>query len=206
MQKGLVERVASGGGREHSPAAPATADEILLQRVAAGNQLAMQALFARHQLRVYRFLLRIVGNAALAEDLTGDVFLTVWRQAHRFQGRSTVSTWLLAIAHNKARSQLRRRRRTEPLDDAALAIEDPAHGPDVALALKERSKIVRRCLGKLSAEHRTMIDLVYYHEKSIQEVAQIVGIPTNTVKTRTFYARKRLSELLAAAGIAGATL
>ena len=66
---------------------------------------------------------------------------------------------------------------------------------------KHRGEILRRCLGQLSREHREIIDLVYYHEKSVQEVAGIVGIPSNTVKTRMFYARQRLSELLAAQGI-----
>jgi RNA polymerase sigma-70 factor (ECF subfamily) len=203
MHEGFARAGPAVPKRQNSAAAPGTSDEILVQRIAAGNQLAMQALFARHQVRVYRFVLRILGNAALAEDLTSEVFLTVWRQAHRFKGRSAVSTWLLAIAHNKARTELRRRR-GEALDDDTLAIEDPALGPESELLLNERGKILRRCLTQLSPEHRKMIDLVYYHEKSIQEVAEIVGIPVNTVKTRTFYARRRLSELLAAEGIVGA--
>jgi len=175
----------------------------LLQRVAAGNGLAMQVLFARHQVRVYRFVLRRVGNAAVAEELTSDVFLDVWQQAGRFEGRSAVSTWLLAIARFKALAALRRQR-DEALDErTAAAIEDPADDPQLALEKKDRSAIVRKCLTGLSAEHREIIDLVYYHQKSTQEVAEIVGIPVNTVKTRMFYARRRLSALLQAAGIAG---
>ena len=161
----------------------------------------MQVLFARHHVRVYRFVLRLVRDELVAEDLISEVFLDVWRQAGRFEGRSQVSTWLLAIARFKALSALRRRPDEELDDETAEAIEDPSDDPEVVLDKKDKSAAIRKCLEKLSAEHREIIDLVYYHEKSVEEVAQIVGIPENTVKTRMFYARKRLAELLKAAGI-----
>src|ERR1700756_3079307 len=88
---------------------PATSDEVLIGRIASGDRLAMQVLFARHHVRVYRFVLRLVREESVAEDLISDVFLDVWRQAGRFEGRSAVSTWLLAIARFKALSALRRR-------------------------------------------------------------------------------------------------
>ena len=182
---------------------PETSDEALLQRVAAGNRLAMQVLFERHHVRVYRFVLRLVGHVTVAEDLTSDVFLSVWRQAGQFEGRSAVSTWLLGIARFKALSALRRRPSEELDEETATAIEDPSDDPQVALERKDRGEIIRKCLTGLSAEHREIIDLVYYHEKSVEEVAEIVGVPKNTVKTRMFYARKKLSELLQARGIAG---
>src|SRR5262245_1547312 len=199
-------RAANGpqAGTVDAPDLPTTSDEVLVQRVATGNRLAMQVLYARHHVRVYRFALRLTGNPAIAEDLTSAVFLDVWRQAGRFEGRSAVSTWLLAITRLKALSSMRRRTE-ETLDDCtAAAIEDPSDDPETALARKDRAATLRKCLTELSAEHREMIDLVYYHQKSTQEVAEIVGIPVNTVKTRTYYARQRLAKLLQAAGIAGA--
>jgi RNA polymerase sigma-70 factor (ECF subfamily) len=178
-----------------------TSDEALIGRIAAGDKLAMQLLFARHHVRVYRFVLRFVRDESLAEDLISEVFLDVWRQASRFERRSSVGTWLLAIGRHKALSALRGRR-SELLDDEqAAAIEDPGDDPEMAVQKKDKSEILRDCLNGLSAEHREIIDLVYYHEKSVEEVAGIVGIPANTVKTRMFYARKRLSELLKAAGV-----
>ena len=186
-----------------TPATSAASDEALLQRIATGDSLAMQALFARYHVRVYRFALRLAGNMAVAEDVTSEVFLSVWQQAGRFEGRSAVSTWLLAIARFRALSALRRGRDKPLNEETAEAIEDPADDPEIALVKQDKSAILRKCLTRLSAEHREMIDLVYYHDKSIQEVAQIVGIPPNTVKTRTFYARKRLSELLEAEGVVG---
>jgi len=161
----------------------------------------MQVLFARHQVRVYRFVLRLVGNQAVAEDLISEVFLDVWRQADRFEGRSAVSTWLLAIARFKALSLMRRKPDEELDEETAGAIEDRSDDPEVSVQKKDKSAALRKCLQALSSEHREVIDLVYYHEKSVQEVAQIVGIPEATVKTRMFYARKRLSELLKTAGI-----
>jgi RNA polymerase sigma-70 factor (ECF subfamily) len=179
----------------------ATSDEVLIGRIAKGDRLAMQVLFARHHVRVYRFVLRLVGNPSVAEDLISEVFLDVWRQADRFEGRSAVSTWMLAIARFKALSALRKRPDEELDDEAAEAIEDVSDNPEVALQKKDKSAVLRQCLEKLSPEHKEIIDLVYYHEKSVEEVAEIVGIPENTVKTRMFYARKKLSELLQAAGI-----
>jgi RNA polymerase sigma-70 factor (ECF subfamily) len=179
----------------------ATSDEVLIGRIAIGDRLAMQVLFARYHVRVFRFVVRIVRDAAAAEDLISEVFLDVWRQAGRFEGRSAVSTWLLAIARLKALSALRRRPDQELDDETAQAIEDPSDDPEVLLEKKDKSAQIRKCLSGLSADHREIVDLVYYHEKSVEEVAEIVGIPENTVKTRMFYARKRLAELLKAAGV-----
>jgi RNA polymerase sigma-70 factor (ECF subfamily) len=112
-----------------------------------------------------------------------------------------VSTWLLSIARFKALSALRKRREA-PLDEEyAESIADDADTPEIALQKDDKGAAIRACLNALSAEHRTVIDLVYYHEKSLSEVAAITETPEATVKTRLFYARKKLSELLAQAGI-----
>ena len=178
-----------------------TSDEVLIGRIANGDRLAMQVLFARHHVRVYRFVLRLVNDPSRAEDLISDVFLDVWRQAGRFEARSAVSTWLLAIARFKALSVLRKRTDVELDEETAGAIEDTSDTPEVVIQKKDKSQLLRECLKSLSPEHREVIDLVYYHEKSVEEVAEIVGILESTVKTRMFYARKRLSEILKAAGV-----
>src|SRR5229473_5169660 len=176
-----------------------SSDETLIGRIASGDQLAMRTLFARHRVPIYRWLLRIVHDETLAEDLLSDVFLDVWRQAASFEGRSSVSTWLLAISRNKALSA-RRRRTDVGLDEkVAAVIMDPADDPEIALQKKNSGEILRRSLASLSPEHGEVIDLVYYHGKSVKEVAEIVGIATATVKTRMFYARKELADFVAAA-------
>jgi len=179
----------------------AATDEALIARIAAGDRDAMRALYLRHHVRVFRFVIRLVRNQAVAEDIISEVFLDVWRQGGSFEGRSAVSTWLLAIARFKALSILRRKREDELDDDGATAVEDPNDNPETVVEKMDRSEILRQCLTELSREHREIIDLVYYHEKSVEEVARLVGIPEATVKTRMFYARKRLSGLLRSAGI-----
>ena len=177
-------------------------DEALVARVAQNDRRALQLLFGRHRQRVYRFALRLVGNAATAEDIVNEVFLELWRRAASFERRAQLSTWLLAITRNKALSALRVRV-DQPLDEAmAEAMPDPAINAEDSLQASERNALVRRCLERLSPAHREIIDLVYYHEKSVDEVAAIVGVPAATVKTRMFYARKRLAELVKEVGIA----
>jgi RNA polymerase sigma-70 factor (ECF subfamily) len=178
-----------------------TSDEALVALIAGGDKKALQILFARHNVRVFRFVLRFLGDESSAEDLVSEVFFDVWRQAERFESRSQVSTWLMAIARNKALSVLRRRTTEELDEEVAEFIEDPADNPEVMMQKTQRSAVLQDCLGQLSPAHREIIDLVYYHEKSIDEVAEIIGVPQNTVKTRMFYARKRIGELMTSKGI-----
>jgi RNA polymerase sigma-70 factor (ECF subfamily) len=177
----------------------AASDEALIRRIASGDQLAMRTLFARHRIPLYRWLLRIVRDETVAEDLLSDVFLDVWRQAASFEGRASVSTWLLAIARYKALSARRVRTNAELDERIASTIADPADNPEAALHKKKRSEVLQDSLARLSPEHSEVIDLVYYHGKSVKEVADIVGVGEATVKTRMFYARKKLADLVATA-------
>jgi RNA polymerase sigma-70 factor (ECF subfamily) len=190
-----------GAAAGPSVAVQATADGVLINHIASGDKHAMKALFARHNVRVYRFLARLIGDRTAAEDLVSDVFLDVWRKAGQFEGRSQVSTWLLAIAHYKALTHLRQRTMDHLDDDTAQGIEDPGDNPAAHVEKKDTGAQVRRCLTQLSLAHREVIDLVYYHEKSTDEVAKILDVPEATVRTRMFYARKRLAGLLKANGI-----
>ena len=173
-----------------------SADETLVARIADGDRFAMEVLFARHRTHVYRWLLRFVSDETLAEDLLSDVFLDVWRQAGRFEFRSSVSTWLLSIARYKALSARRRRRDAELDDETVCTIADTADDPEVVLQNKNRGELLRQALTHLSPEHRAVIDFVYYHEKRIEDVAQILEVPPATVKTLMFYARRKLAELV----------
>ncbi len=176
-------------------------DQELVGLIAGEDKNAMRILFGRHRARVYRFLLRMVGNQETAEDLVNEVFLEIWRNAGRFEVRSQVTTWMLGIARFKALSLLRRHSIAAGGDEVLESIEDTADNPEVAMQKTERGAVLRDCLKQLSAVHREVIDLVYYHERSINDVAKIVGVPVGTVKTRMFYARKLLAEMMAARGI-----
>jgi RNA polymerase sigma-70 factor, ECF subfamily len=182
-------------------AAQATSDDMLLESIADGNRTSMHILYCRHSVRVYRFILRIVRDATTAEDLVSQVFLDVWRTAGQFQGRSQVSTWLLSIARFKALTAMRQRRFEDIDQEDVRQIADNCDTPETSLDRSDTSAILRACVQKLSPAHREIITLVYYHEKSVEEVGQIIGIPQSTVKTRMFYARKQLAELLKGCGV-----
>jgi RNA polymerase sigma-70 factor (ECF subfamily) len=192
-------QAAAGAAQSISAAAKTSTDELLVERIACGDRLAMQALFTRHRTPVFRWLVRFVNDAPLAEDLLSEVFLGVWRQAGRFEGRSTVSTWIMSIARYKALAARRRRTHAELNEDIEATVADTSDDPETALEKKARNEIVRQALTRLSLEHREVIDLVYYHEKSVEEAAQILKVPAATVKTRMFYARKKLAVLVSGA-------
>src|SRR5260370_16478935 len=137
----------------HAVARETSSDEMLIRRIARGDQLAMRALFARHQTPLYRWLFRIVRNETLAEDLLSDVFLEVWEKACSFEARSSVSTWLMAIARYKPLSALRRRTNA-PFDHKTLStIADPAANPEIVPLKKNHGELLRRSLASLSPEH-----------------------------------------------------
>jgi RNA polymerase sigma-70 factor (ECF subfamily) len=181
---------------------PHAEERALLKAIATGDAKALERLFARAETRVFRFLMRMVKNQAIAEELLNEVFLSVWQNAHRYEGRSEPMTWMLSIAHNKAMSVLRKRTEVLGIAEEAgrnLVAEDDT--PDVAAEKHDKSAKIKACIAELSADHRTILDLVYYQEQSVAEVAEVLGIPEATVKTRMFYARKKLSELLVERGI-----
>lgn len=187
--------------RQGITTAQATSDEMLLESIADGGRTAMHILYCRHNVRVYRFILRMVRDATMAEDLASQVFVDVWRTAGQFEGRSRVSTWVLSIARFKALTALRQRRHENIDQEEMLEIADDADTPEASLDRSTTSAILRACVAKLSPAHREIINLVYYHEKSVEEVGTIIGIPQSTVKTRMFYARKQLGDLLRVAGV-----
>jgi RNA polymerase sigma-70 factor (ECF subfamily) len=191
----------NAAGRQGIIAARASSDEMLLERISGGDRTAMHTLYSRHHVRVYRFVLRMLRDTTLAEDLVSQVFLDVWRTAGQFEGRSQVSTWLLSIARFKALTALRQRKHEDIEQDDVMEIADSADTPEASLDRSRTSAILRACVAKLSPAHREIVNLVYYHEKSVEEVASLIGIPASTVKTRMFYARKQLAELLKSAGI-----
>ena len=180
-----------------------TSDEALIKLISDGDRRAFETLYLRHHSRVCRFLIRLVGSDLVAEELVHEVFLEVWRHAHRFEAKSRVATWLLAIARYKALSALRRGSCAQLDDATAAAVADPADDPETTTDRQSRRAILTRCLMQLPAAQREVIDLVYYHGKSVEEVAGFTGVAASTVKTRMFYARNRMASLLDEAGLDG---
>lgn len=180
----------------------ASDDRALIRAIAGGDAKALERLFSRNQTRVFRYLVRVVRNQAVAEELLNEVFLGVWQGAGGYEGRSEPTTWMLSIAHNKAVSALRKKREVSgAFDEASAELEDADDSPEVTAQKSDKSAHIRAAMSGLSAEHREILDLVYYQEQSVSEAAEVLGIPEATVKTRMFYARKKLSDLLKARGI-----
>ncbi|MER9593400.1 sigma-70 family RNA polymerase sigma factor [Mesorhizobium sp. M0244] len=178
----------------------AETDRALVDRVAKGDRAAVRLLFMRHHARVYRFVARQTGSELMADDIANEVFLELWRQAPAFEGRSEVSTWLLGIARFKALSLLRKKKEDWIDDDDAAQVADGADTPEVVTMKEDKASALRRFIDAMPEEHRTVIDLAYYHGQSVSEIGEVLGIPVATVKTRMFYARKKLGEALKAAG------
>lgn len=183
-------------------AAQVISDEALLKSIADGGKVAMHVFYARHNVRIYKFILRIVRDTTVAEDIVSQVFIDVWRTASHFEGRSQVSTWLHAIARFKALTALNRRRHEDIKQSDVREIQEETNTPEISLNRNQTNAILRNCVAQLSPVHREIIDLFYYHEKSVEEVAEMIGIPQSTVRTRMFYARKQLVDLLTDAGVA----
>ena len=178
-----------------------TSDFELVSRTAGGDKAAIGLLFQRHHTRIFRFVMRQTGSETMADDIANEVFLELWRQAGKFEGRSQVSTWLMGIARYKVLSARRKRSEAELDDDYAMNIADDGDTPEISELKRDKAAGLRRLIDKLGEPQRLVIDLAYYHGKSVAEIGEILQIPVATVKTRMFYARKSLGSALAAAGM-----
>lgn len=159
----------------------------------------MKALYERHSDALYRFLLSRLRDPFEAADVMQETFLDVWRAAARFEGRAAVRTWIFGIARNKAVDRIRRNSR-EVLSDPDDAIPDQAPDPEaVAVAASDAARL-RGCIGRLSAAHRSAIQLAFYQDLPYAEIAGIEGVPVGTIKTRILHAKRLLMHCLTRSG------
>lgn len=181
----------------------------LLNRIARQDQAAFQELYKAFSRKVYAYVLNQLKDHMRAEEVLVDTMHEVWRFPTRFRGDSQFSTWLIGIARNKVLMSFRGRRPDEDHDDiddlAESRAGDTPDGYDT-LAGQQRHDGVRRCMDKLSDEHRESLHLVFYEGLALAEVADVQRVPENTVKTRLFHARQKikkcLQRLLEAEGLA----
>lgn len=180
-------------------------DDVLLALISEGDQQAFSQLYLRYQPKLVRYCARVLrDDLAQAADLVDDAMFDIWRSAGSFAGRSKASTWIYSIARNKVISWLRKTSEVELEDESILeALIDPSATPHEELAMDDVKQHLLRQMDHLSDEHREVLRLTYFEDLSIKEVADLLGIAENTVKTRMFYARKRMAQLLEKAGIAG---
>jgi RNA polymerase sigma factor (sigma-70 family) len=183
---GIVKRPRTEAARP-----PASDERELLARVAGGDLQAFERMYRLYQPRLARFLTTLLRRPQLIEEVLDDTMMVVWQTADRFRGSSKPSTWIFAIAYRKAHKA--RLRWPDPVEDPqsdSRVSEDPS--PDVELDHQRLHDSLMRAMDQLSADHRAVVDLTYFHGMGYREIAEIVDCPVDTVKTRMFHARRRL--------------
>lgn len=174
-------------------------DRQLLRRVADRDREAFRRLYDRYYRRLFNYVFSVIRRPEMVEEVVDDVLIAVWRGAESFAGRSRVSTWIFGIAYRQAMKALRRR--SPELDTLESEPRDRERGPEGLMMRRELSSILGRALDRLSPEQRAVVELTYFEGCSYPEIAEIVDCPVNTVKTRMFYARRKLREILPELGI-----
>jgi RNA polymerase sigma-70 factor (ECF subfamily) len=172
----------------------------LIAAIAESDQAAFAKFYDLTNRPVFSVVLRILGDHALAEEVTHDVFLQIWNQARGYSSeRGTPFAWLMTIARSRAIDRLRgaqyRNRESETLE-AVYDYAAPSENPEEASLFAERRRQVRRALRSLSAEQRQVIEIAYFSGYSQSEISERLGIPLGTVKTRMRVGLMRLREFL----------
>lgn len=160
-----------------------------MQRILSGDKAAGEQFVIEHYEAIFRFLRNLTGSKEDAEDLTQQTFLRAWEALPSFRGDSSLSTWLHSIAYREYTHWLRSRREFVPLDE----IVDM---PDEQANQNLEAVLLRWAIYRLAPEHREVFVLYYVQGFSVNEIAKIIGVPAGTVKSRLFFARQKLKELL----------
>ncbi|NWF93648.1 MAG: sigma-70 family RNA polymerase sigma factor [Syntrophaceae bacterium] len=168
-----------------------------MRKISEGDEEAFRRLYEATHKKVYFYLYRLLRRRAMAEDVMVETYTEVWRGAKHFKGRSKVTTWMMGIARNLAMNELRKVREHEKIDDFPNLSGGPA--PDTEGS--DRRRLLKEAMAGLSINHREILDLVFFHEMTYQEVSEVLDIPVNTVKTRVFYAKEALREILSRMGV-----
>ena len=179
-------------------------DETLMMRYGRGDAAAFELLYRRHEMRIWRYLERNVGNRATADELMQEVWFAVARDAPRYEPSARFTTWLFTIAHNRMIDSVRMSRRQTSLealgDEADAVIEgltsDPGAGPFAAAVARDQARSLARAFEKLPGEQRNAFLLHAEGELSVEEIAAITDSSFETAKSRLRYARAKLRELL----------
>ena len=168
----------------------------LLVKVAAGDREAFDELFHRYRPRVSRFAARLTPRRDLIDEAVNDTMFVVWQKAGGFRGDSRLSSWILGIAYRTTLKKLRQssRRAEEELPGEEKLVEHDE--PESLLSRRQSRDLIRQALDRLSPEHRAVVELTFFEGLSYREIAEIVGCPHNTVKTRMFHARRHLKRVL----------
>lgn len=166
-----------------------------LTQIAHGDKQALAALYRALEKPVFRFIQSRLNDPFESSDVLHDVFMEVWRSAGRFEGRSKVQTWIFGIAYRKVIDLHRKRGRQTVTDDIPETVDDSVD-TEACMNAGQEADHVRHCVGELKDDHRTVINLTFFEDMTYKEVAEVVGVPEGTIKTRIFHAKKLLLRCL----------
>ncbi len=171
-------------------------DARLIADAANGDISAFEQLYHRYYKRLFNFIYRLTGRHDVIEDIINDVFYLVWTKASTYNQRCRPSSWIIGIAYKKSLNHCRQSKQ-QSVEVLICDIDDSLiPGTDRWLGLLENQDWLKIAFKCLSAEQRAVLELTYWHGMHYQEIAALMQCPENTVKTRMFYARKRLAAML----------
>jgi RNA polymerase sigma-70 factor (ECF subfamily) len=177
-------------------ASPALDEARLLKRIAEKDLRAFETLYRLYHPRLTRFLMNMLRRPQLAEEALNDTMMVVWKRPEAYNGASKVSTWIFAIAYRTALKA--RSRYDEPVEDHEAETRASGEiGPEAQLGRRQVQEVLMSAMGRLSPEHRAVVDLTYFHEAGYREIAEILDCPVGTVKSRMLHARRHLRGILA---------
>jgi RNA polymerase sigma factor (sigma-70 family) len=194
----LAERHATYARSDVAMRSDPDAEAALFARVAAHDRRAFESFYRLYHPRLVRFLSALIRRPTLVEEVLNDTMYAVWNKPEAFQGKSRLSTWIFGIAYRKAMKAISRQHDAAPLDEAwaELAPSEEA-GPDQRLENCQTRAILDRAIDELSPDHRVVVNLCYFQEMAYRDIAEVMGCPVDTVKTRMFHARRHLKSRLA---------
>lgn len=170
-------------------------EAMLISRIRSRDRRAFQELYESYRPRLTRFLINMIKRPALVEEVVNETMMAVWEGLHSFKGESQLSTWVFSIAYRKGIRAIARN--DDPVDDDICAGQSSREAnPEQRAAAGQRQIALRDAIDGLSADHRAVIDLTYFHEMGYREIAVIMDCPVDTVKTRMFHARRHLKKSL----------
>jgi RNA polymerase sigma-70 factor (ECF subfamily) len=193
----MLRKQSTAIGRPGASAQAGSRDEAqLMSRIVDGDARAFDTLYRIYRPRLTRFLINMTRRRQMTEEVLDDTMMVVWNRPHAYDGTSKLSTWIFAIAYRKALKALHRN--DDPLEDK-LADTRPSleAGPEQQVGDRQVHKVLWEAISELSADHRAVVDLTYFHETGYREIAEIMNCPVDTIKTRMFHARRHLKRKLA---------
>ncbi len=174
-------------------------EQDLLASVSSGDMAAFEKLYRLYEKRVFQYVRTLLNDPAAAEEVVSDTMLAVWRGAETFARTSRISTWIFGIARHKALDAVRRNVRRQQEVEVDLAIDQAHHqtNPMDRIQQDQIAVLTQKAMDRLTQDHREILRLVFYEELPYEEIAVLLAIPVNTVKTRVFYAKQQLKQHLA---------